>query len=78
MIAVMATAEGSPLILRGNPTLEEVKGFIREHNRRFDAGIPGGPSGLPAKQIISARWLYHENDLSQPGTPIDISDFVSA
>jgi hypothetical protein len=76
----MATTGGQPLILRGNPTLEEVKGFIREHNRRFHAGIPGGPAGLPAKQIISAAYFESEaelRDLNESGTEIDISDIMS-
>ncbi len=79
-VAVMATTGGQPLILRGNPTLEEVKGFIREQNRRYDLRLPGGPSGVPAKQIISAEFYEHERDLrdlSKSGTAIDISDIVS-
>lgn len=79
-VAVLATAGGQPLILRGNPTLEEVKGFIREQNGRFEQRLPGGPSGVPARQIISAEYFEHERDLrdlSKSGTDIDISDIVS-
>ena len=75
-VAVLVTAEGQPLILRSNPTLQEVRGFVREHNRRFNAGEPGGPSGLPARQIVSAQYFESEDDLSdleKTGADIDIS-----
>lgn len=73
-IAVLATSDGGSLILRSNPTLQEVRGFVREQNRRFAAGKPGGPDGYPAKQIISASYHEDERDLTDSvGTEINIS-----
>ena len=78
MIAVLYT-DSRPLIIRGNPTLKEVKGFVKEHSRRYKSQLPGGPSGVPARRIVSAYYFKSEPDwfFSQDDTwceEIDISE----
>ena len=72
-VAVLTMENGSPLILRANPTTEEVRGFVAEHNRRSAAGEAGGPDGWPARRVVSAAFHDTEDDLKN-GTEIDISE----
>lgn len=76
--AVMYTHVGQLLILRGTPTTEEVKGFILEHNRRYHAGEPGGPSGIPSFKIHKAAFFEDEMDAKDglEGNEIDLSDVL--
>lgn len=78
-VVVLHTHTGQPLILRSNPSEDEVKGFVREHNRRFHAGEAGGPSGLPSRLIQFAEEYDREEDLydtNSEGREIDISDVL--
>ena len=54
-VAVLRTSVGFPLVIRANPSAASVKRFAKEHNRRFLAGEPGGPSGEAAFQITGER-----------------------
>lgn len=75
-IAVLSTHTAENLYLRANPTEEEVRGFVKEHNRRYHAGEPGGPGGSPALLIIGASFYDADDDLEDPevvGQEIDIS-----
>jgi len=64
-----------PLIIRADPSQESILSFVEEHNRRYHAGEPGGPSGIPAYLIVSAKVYASEADYEagKPGTDIDIS-----
>lgn len=73
-VAVLETHVGQRLIIRANPTMVAVRGFVAEHNRRFLANEPGGPSGIPAFQILSAAYYPSEEEIDDPekAEPIDI------
>lgn len=73
-VVLMKTHVGVPLMMRANPTVEEVRGFVAEHNRRYEAGEPGGPSGIPAFNILGATYYESESDADADigGTPIDL------
>ena len=76
-IVVLETHTGQPLILRSNPSKEEVDAFVEEHNRRYHAGEAGGPSGLPSRLIKSAHEYDREEDLydtETEGREVDLSD----
>jgi hypothetical protein len=76
--AVLYTHVGELLIIRANPTVEEVKGFVLEHNRRYHVGEPGGPSGIPAFKIHKASFFDDELDAKEglEGEDIDLSDVI--
>ncbi len=80
-VAVLEVAIGEPLLIRSNPSQEEVLEFVKEHNRRYLAGEPGG-TNLATGQveqaylIKSARYVDHEFDLEAEGTPIDLSSVL--
>jgi len=67
-VAVLLTHVNIPLVLRANPTEEEVLGFVKEQNRRYHNGDPGGPSGLPAVLVREAAFFDEES-------PTDEYDF---
>jgi hypothetical protein len=73
-VAVLTTAQGLPLVIRSNPTQAEVKSFIKEHNRRYQVGEPGGPAGSDAVEIVSAHFYPSEEDIGQEAlaTPIKL------
>ena len=76
-VCVLGTHIGESLILRSNPSDELVRGFVKEHLRRYHAGEPGGPSRMPAYKILSAT--YYESEIAfREGRgkqdEIDISD----
>ena len=74
-VAVLETNVGSPLIIRSNPTVKEVRRFIQENNRRYHAGEAGGPSGQPSVLVKSAAFHESELDINKDrGEEIDISD----
>lgn len=77
-VAVLATHVGNPLVIRSNPSEEEVRGFVEEHNRRYHAGEAGGPSGVAAFKIVGAKFYTSEldfiNDPDEDDGEIDISD----
>jgi len=80
-IAVLSVSVGDPLIIRSNPTVEEIKGFVVEHNRRHAAGLPGGPDGYPAVRIMEAVYyddelLWKHGNVDTVGEPIDLSDVL--
>lgn len=75
-VAVLATAAGEPLIIRGDPSEEAVLEFVRAHHGRFLVNGVGGPAGMPARQIVGAAYYENEADLadfSTEGTEIDLS-----
>lgn len=61
-ICVLETSSRFPLVIRGNPTDSEVKGFILEQQKRYWEHHPCGPSGEPAYRITSATWYDSEED----------------
>lgn len=80
-IVVIAVTFGEPLIMRSSPTDEDVKGFVTEHKRRHEAGMPGGPDGYPAVGILEAvRYpdedSFKRGDVDSVGEPIDLSDVL--
>jgi len=75
-VAVLETKEGQPFILRANPTIKEIQGFVREQNRRVDVGAPAGPSGIPARHITSAKYFDNEVDMYEGKSGTDISGAV--
>ena len=76
--AALYTHVDRVLIIRANPTVEAVKGFVLEHNRRYHKGEPGGPSGLPAFRIHRAAFFDDEMDAKEgfEGEEIDLSDVL--
>jgi len=73
-VALLQTHVGSNLLIRSNPSEADVVGFVTEHNRRYYAGEPGGPSGQPAFLIQSAAFFDNEVEAEEGtnGTPINI------
>lgn len=59
-VCVLETHVGEPLIIRANPSEEEVRAFVAEHLRRYHAGEHGGPGGHPAHKILSAAYFESE------------------
>lgn len=75
-VAVLRTHVGFPLVIRGNPTEEQVRGFVAEHNRRYHAGEPGSPPipgqpPAPAYLVLGGAWFEAE-------VPSDEYDFEGA
>lgn len=77
-VAVLTTHAGEPLIIRSNPSVEDVRGFVKEHLRRYYAGEPGGPNGVPSVKVLGARYYTDESsfrtDAEEFEEEIDISD----
>ncbi len=76
-VAVLRTHLDWDLVIRANPTDEEVLGFVVEHNRRYHAGLPGGPSGIPAFLVTQVQFYADETDKDDPAKAIgelDISN----
>ena len=74
-VAVLKTNVGEPLIIRSNPTVEEVRNFVKENNRRYHEGEPMGPSNQPSVLVLSAA--FHESELDvddAKGVEVDLSD----
>ncbi|MEM3097390.1 MAG: hypothetical protein QXU32_01545 [Nitrososphaerales archaeon] len=60
-VAVLVTELGEKLIIRSNPTLKDVRSFIKEQNRRYEEGAPAGPDPtLPAFHIVKAFFCDSE------------------
>jgi hypothetical protein len=59
-IVVLTTHVGEDLVIRANPSDEEVRGFVQEHTRRYLAGEAGGPSGIPPFRIFAANRFASE------------------
>lgn len=80
MIAVITTSSGHPLILRSDPSVEDVRAFVAEVKRRYVAGEAGGPSGIPAELPISAAFFDSEdtfrNNLKAKGKRINLSGIL--
>jgi hypothetical protein len=73
-VAVLRTHVGIPLFIRANPSEEAVRGFVEEHNRRYHAGEPGGPSGQPAYLILGASYYDSEDAYyADPDSGVEIS-----
>lgn len=74
-VAALRTHVGETLVIRANPSEDEVLNFVKEHNRRYFSGELGGPSGIPAFQIHKADFFDSEHEIDDPnkGTEIDIS-----
>lgn len=75
-VAALYTHVGEVLVLRANPTEEEVLGFVAEHTRRYYSGEPGGPSGIPPYLIHKVVFYDSESDIyddSKNGPELDIS-----
>lgn len=78
-VVVINTHVGHDLVIRANPTDEAVRGFVAEHHRRYIAGEPGGPSGIPAYRLFTAkRYADEESYLagSRPVAEIDLGDIL--
>lgn len=78
-VVVLATAVGEPLVIRANPTDDEVRGFVQEHTRRYLAGEAGGPSGIPPFRIFTATRYVDEITWINGGDPvgtIEIEDLL--
>lgn len=69
-VCVLACENGENLILRSNPTPEEIRGFAREHLSR-------DPSQPDTYRVMSARFYESEYDIDDPklaGAEVDLSD----
>lgn len=77
-VAVLITEQGDNLIIRANPTQKAVKNFIVEHNRRYRANEPGGPSGEPAQHIVGAEYYPSELEINDPekAKPINVKSIL--
>lgn len=78
-VVVLNTNVGEDLVIRSNPTDDAVRGFVEEHTRRYLAGQPGGPSGIPAYRIFNAKRYTDEDSYLTGSTPvneIDIADLL--
>lgn len=78
-VVVIDTHVGHDLVIRANPSDEDVRGFVAEHHRRYIAGEPGGPSGIPAYRLFTAkRYTDEESYLggAEAVAEIDLSDLL--
>ena len=77
---VVLRTDLDPLVIRGNPTLKEVRGYVEEHHRRFTEGLPGGPDGSRARRIESATRYADEYSFltGEAGKSIKIEDIIRA
>lgn len=78
-IVVLTTSVGFPLVIRANPSDESVRSFVEEHTRRYIAGEPGGPSGIPPYRIFGAKRYSSELVYLEDGEAvedIDIADLL--
>jgi hypothetical protein len=75
-IAVLKTHTGFPLVLRSDPDPGQVREFVREHNRRYHAGLPGGPDGNAALLIQGGFYFEEESGTGEydfgQGAAIDL------
>lgn len=78
-VVVLETHIGHDLVIRANPSDDEVRGFAEEHHRRYIAGEPGGPSGIPAYRLFNAKRYVSEESFDagdEPVAEIDLSDLL--
>jgi hypothetical protein len=80
-VVVLTTSIGHDLVIRSNPTDQDVRNFVGEHTRRYIEGAAGGPSGIPAYRIFSAKrytdepsFLKGEDNLDE----VNIADLLPA
>lgn len=78
-VVILQTSVGEDLVLRSGPSDEDVRNYVQEHTKRYIAGQPGGPSGIPAFRIFTAK--RHSNEFEylagvSEGVEIDISDLL--
>lgn len=61
-ICVLELANGAaPLIIRANPTPEEIQTFVLENNRRAENGFPEHElDGQPASRVVRATVYTNE------------------
>lgn len=62
-VAVLETDNGERLIIRSNPTVEEVQAFVTEQNRRYHAGEKRG-SDAPALLVHEGNFYPTELDIN--------------
>ena len=75
-VAILQTHIGHNLMIGSDPSVQEVRSFVKEHNRRYHAGEPGGPSGIPAYLIQSAYFFEEQHPEGydfEEGSEIDLS-----
>lgn len=80
-VVVLTTSVDHPLVIRANPSDEEVRGFVAEHTRRYVAGEPGGPSNIPAYRIFTAKRYADEVTFITGGDnfeEVNIADLLPA
>lgn len=78
-VVALHTHVGETLVIRANPTDDEVKAFVAEHSRRYHTGEAGGPSGIPAYRIHKAERYASELDVDNEevaGEEIDLTDVL--
>ena len=77
-VAALTTHIGDVIIIGSDPSKKEVLAFVEEHNRRYHAGEPGGPSGIPAYLVQEAAYYESQDDLgnSDKAEPIDIKKYL--
>jgi len=80
--AVLTTSAGELLTIGSDPTVEAVRGFVEEHNRRYHAGEAAGPSGGEARLVTGAYYFEAERPAGQydlgEGEPIDLGDSLNS
>lgn len=80
-VVVLTTSVDHPLVIRSNPSDEDVRGFVAEHTRRYLAGEPGGPSSIPAYRIFTAKRYVNEVTFLTGGdnvSEVNIADLLPA
>lgn len=75
-VVVLNTHINEDLVIRGNPTDAAVRRFVKEHHKRYLAGTPGGPSGIPAFRIFNAKRYESEPAYLNDATPLDEIDIA--
>jgi len=77
-VAVLQTHVNIPLVIRGNPSEEDVLKFVKEQNRRYQNGDQGGPSGQPAVLVRGGAYFDEESPTDdydfEQGAAIDLGE----
>ena len=79
-VAVLTGLIGDPIIIRSNPSVDEIKDFVRENNRRAEEG-ERNPDGYPAVRVLEAVYYeseaaFRQGDVDSQGEEIDLSDVL--
>jgi hypothetical protein len=79
-VAVLTPTVGPTLIMRTNPSEEEVQGFVKVNNARAEVGEVNH-DGYPVVRVLEAVYYedeqsYLRGDVDSQGEEIDLSDVL--